>query len=197
MCVCVCVCVCVCACMHVIYGHIFCLFSTKVSIDSGHAKEKVCVKSSNIMHQVNSRRVDPHIKFLDDANATPSSSFEHTPTPVLQRLYVSPSFAMLPAIKDFLPIDLIYSSCACISLQILIAFPPNPIYMFLAPRAITDSPSSEHYYLLCPIRRMGHASTYVICCLLVSTALIFKRLHRCAIISHDLHQNGGQRGVLF
>ena len=45
----------------------------------------------------------PRVKFLDDANATHSSSFEHTPTPVLCRLYSSASFAKLQAIEYLLP----------------------------------------------------------------------------------------------
>ena len=58
------------------------------------------------MHQVPSRGVDPSVKFLDDANATHSSSFEHTPTPVLCRLYASPSFAKLRAIEYLFPTKL-------------------------------------------------------------------------------------------
>ena len=45
----------------------------------------------------------PRVKFLDDANATHSSSFEHTLTPVLCRPYASPSFAKLRAIEYLFP----------------------------------------------------------------------------------------------
>ena len=54
------------------------------------------------MHRVPSRGVNPHVKFLDDANATHSSSFEHTPTPALCRQYASSSFAKLRAIEYLL-----------------------------------------------------------------------------------------------
>ena len=58
------------------------------------------------MHRVPSRGVDLRVKFLDDANATHSGSFEHTPTPVLCRLYASSSFAKLRAIEYLLPTKL-------------------------------------------------------------------------------------------
>ena len=54
---------------------------------------------------VPSRGTDPWVKFLDDANATPSSSFEHTPTPVLCRLYVLLPSATLPAIEHSMLIE--------------------------------------------------------------------------------------------
>ena len=78
------------------------------------------------MHWVPSRGVDSRVKFLDDANATHCTSFEHTPAPVLCRLYVSSFFAKLRAILG----DETYSSSAFVSLQILIAFAPNPTYTF-------------------------------------------------------------------
>ena len=52
-------------------------------------------------------RARPRVKFLDDANATHSSSFEHTPTPVLCRLYALSSFAKIRAIEYLLPTKLI------------------------------------------------------------------------------------------
>ena len=55
---------------------------------------------------VSSRGFDPCVKFVDDANATHSSLFEHTTTPVLCRLYVSLSFVKLRAIEYFLPMEL-------------------------------------------------------------------------------------------
>ena len=58
------------------------------------------------MHKGPSQGVDPSIKFLDDANATHSSSFQHTPTPVLCRLYATSSFPKLPAIEYVLPTKL-------------------------------------------------------------------------------------------
>ena len=58
------------------------------------------------MHKVPSQGVDPSIKFLDDANATHSSSFQHTPTPVLCRLYATSSFPKLQAIEYLLPTKL-------------------------------------------------------------------------------------------
>ena len=58
------------------------------------------------MHRVPSQGVDLRVKFLDDANATHSSSFEHTPTPVLCRLDASSSFAKLRAIEYLLPTKL-------------------------------------------------------------------------------------------
>ena len=51
-------------------------------------------------------RPPPRVKFLSDASATHSSSFEHTPTPVLCRLYASSSFAKLRAIEYLLPMKL-------------------------------------------------------------------------------------------
>ena len=87
-----------------------------------------------VMHRVPSRGVDPRVKFLDDANATHSSSFERTPTPVLCKRYASSSFAKLRAIEYLLP-DETYSSSAFVSLQILIAFAPNPTYTFSAASA--------------------------------------------------------------
>ena len=74
------------------------------------------------------------IKFLNDANATHFSSFKHTPTPVLHRLYVSLSIAKLQAIEYFLQSEPIrIHSSAFISLQILIAFATNPTYAFSVP----------------------------------------------------------------
>ena len=69
------------------------------------------------MHRVSSRGIDPRVKFLDDANATHCSSFEHTPAPVPCRPYASSSFAKLRAIEYLF--DETYSSIACVSLQIL------------------------------------------------------------------------------
>ena len=86
------------------------------------------------MHLVLSRGVDPRLKFLDDANATHSSLFEHTPTPVPCRTYATSSFAKLRAIEYLSPTKLNYSSIAFVSLQILIAFAPNPTYMFCSKR---------------------------------------------------------------
>ncbi len=59
-----------------------------------------------ITHRVPFRGVDPRVKFLDDASATHSSLFEHTPTPVLCRLYASSPFAKLRAIEYLLPTKL-------------------------------------------------------------------------------------------
>ena len=59
-----------------------------------------------VMHRVPFQGIDPHLKFLDDANATHSSLFEHTPTPVLCRLYASSSFAKLRAIEYLSPTKL-------------------------------------------------------------------------------------------
>ena len=58
------------------------------------------------MHKVPSQGIDPSIKFLDDANTTHSSSFQHTPTPVLCRLYATSSFPKLQAIEYLLPTKL-------------------------------------------------------------------------------------------
>ena len=58
------------------------------------------------LHRVPSRGVDSRVKFLDDANATHSSSFEHTPAPVVCRPYASSSFAKLRAIEYILPTKL-------------------------------------------------------------------------------------------
>ena len=63
------------------------------------------------MHKVPSQGVDPSIKFLDDANATHSSSFQHTPTPVLCRLYATSSFPKLQAIEYLLPTKLTQGIC--------------------------------------------------------------------------------------
>ena len=77
------------------------------------------------MHKVPSQGVDPSIKFLDDANATHSTSFQHTPTPVLCRLY---AVVILPkASSNRISLaDETYSSKTYVSLEILIAFAPNP-----------------------------------------------------------------------
>ena len=83
------------------------------------------------MHRVPSRGVDLRVKFINEANDTHSSSFEHTLAPVPCRLYASPSFAKLQAIEYLLPTKLT-SSSAFVSLQILIAFAPNPTYTFSA-----------------------------------------------------------------
>ena len=85
------------------------------------------------MHRVPSPGVDPRVKFLDDANAAHSSSFEHTPTPVLCR----PCIVVLrKASSNRISLaDETYSSSAFVSLQILIAFAPNPTYTFSAASA--------------------------------------------------------------
>ena len=49
---------------------------------------------------VPSRGTYPFVEFLDYANATPSSLFEYTPTPVPCRLYVSSPSTTLPAIEE-------------------------------------------------------------------------------------------------
>ena len=92
-------------------------------------------KIKKIMHRVPSRGVDPRVKFLDDANATHSGSFEHMPTPVLCRPYASSSFAKLNSSDRISLADETYSSSAFVSLQILIAFAPNPTYTFSAASA--------------------------------------------------------------
>ena len=73
---------------------------------SAHTGEGLRKKIKIIMHQVPSRGVNHSVKFLDDASATHSSSFEHMPTPVLSRLYASSSFANLRAIEYLLPTKL-------------------------------------------------------------------------------------------
>ena len=72
------------------------------------ARTGECLRKTitEMVHQVPSRGVDPCVKFLDDANATHSSSLEHTPTPVLCRLYATSSFAKLEAIEYLLPTKL-------------------------------------------------------------------------------------------
>ena len=85
------------------------------------------------MHRVPSRGINPGVKFLDDANATLSSSFEHTPTPVLCRLHASSSFAKLRAIEYLLPTKLTLLALSFLS-KFLIAFAPNPTYTFSAAR---------------------------------------------------------------
>ena len=95
-----------------------------------HTQGKVWVKNLINIHRVPSRGVDPRVKFLDDANATHSSSFEHTPTPVLCRLCI---VVLRKASSNRISLaDETYSSSAFVSLQILIAFALNPIYTFPA-----------------------------------------------------------------
>ena len=104
----VCVCVCVCVCVFAFGGHVFCLFATKIGTHTRHAQGKVCVKIFKKLCTRSSFEgsTSPRVKFLDDASATHSSSFEHTPTPVLCRLYASSSFAKLLAIEYLLPMKL-------------------------------------------------------------------------------------------
>ena len=124
----------VCVCVFTFGSHVFCPFATEIGMHARNAQEKVCVKKlKKIMHQVPFRGVDPCVKFFDNANATHSRSFEHTPTPVLSRLYATSSFAKLQAIEYLA--DETYSSSAFVSLQILIAFVPNPTYTFSAASA--------------------------------------------------------------
>ena len=93
-------------CVFAFGGYVFCPFATEIGTHTRHAQGKVCVKVLKITHPVPFRGVDPSVKFLDDANATHSSSFEHTPTSVLCRLYASTSFAKLRAIEYLLPTKL-------------------------------------------------------------------------------------------
>ncbi len=76
----------------------------------------------------------PPRKILDDANATHSGSFEHTPTPVLCRPYSSSSFAKLRAIEYLLPTKLTLLALSFLS-KFVIAFAPNPTYTFSAASA--------------------------------------------------------------
>ena len=109
------VCVCVCVCVFAFGGHVFCPFATEIGTHTRHAQGKVCVKKLKNLHRVPSRGVDPRVKFLDDANATHSSSFEHTPAPVLCRPYASLSFAKLRAIEYLLPTKLTLLSLSFLS----------------------------------------------------------------------------------
>ena len=69
-----------------------------------HAQRKVCVKQLKNNAPGLLSRDRP--TFLDDANATHCSSFEHTPPSVPCRLYASSSFAKLQAIEYLLPTKL-------------------------------------------------------------------------------------------
>ena len=122
---------CVCLCVFAIRGSVFCRFVTKISTLILGAEGKVRLKMYNI---IPSRGVDPRVKCFDDADATHSSLFQHTPAPFVCRLYGSLSFAKLRAIKYSLPMEH-YSYSAFVSLQILIAFAPNPTYTFSAASA--------------------------------------------------------------
>ena len=73
---------------------------------SEHTEKGLRKKFKKIMHRVPSRGIDTRVKFLDDANATHCSSFQHTPAPVLCRPYASSSFAKLRAIEYLLPTKL-------------------------------------------------------------------------------------------
>ena len=95
----VCVCVCVCS-------RLGATSFIRSQPKSARTEEGLRKKIKKIMHQVPSRGVDPRVKFLDDANATHSGSFEHTPTPVPCRPYASSSFAKLRAIEYLLPTKL-------------------------------------------------------------------------------------------
>ena len=66
-------------CMFAFGGHVFCPFATEIGTHTRHVQRKVCVKIKEITHRVPSRGIDPRVKFLDDANATHCSSFEHMP----------------------------------------------------------------------------------------------------------------------
>ena len=118
-CVCVCVvCVCVCGvCVCGVCGVCVCVVCVYVcsrlaatsfvrSQPKSARTEEGLRKNKKIMHRVPSRGIDPRVKFLDDANATHCSSFEHTPAPVPCRLYASSSFAKLRAIEYLLPTKL-------------------------------------------------------------------------------------------
>ena len=107
--------VCLCVCMFAFGGHVFCPFATEIGTHTRHAQRKVCVKYKKIMHRVPSRGIDSRVKFLDDANATHCSSFEHTPAPVPCRSYASLSFAKLRAIEYLLPTKLTLLSLAFLS----------------------------------------------------------------------------------
>ena len=103
--VCLCVCVCVCVCVHVrVWGpRLLFVRNRNRHAHSVRTGDGLCKKIKNITHRVPSRGVDPRVKFLDDAHATHSGSFEHTPAPVPCRSYASPSFAKLRAIEYLLP----------------------------------------------------------------------------------------------
>ena len=124
---------CVCVCVRNMRPCL-CPFTTEISTHTRHAKGNLRKKFKKIMHQVPSRGANPSIKFPDDANATHSTLFKHTLTPVLYRLYVSLSFRKASSNQIFLA-DGTYSSSAFVSLQILIAFAPNPTYTFSVPSA--------------------------------------------------------------
>ena len=108
----VCLSVCLCVCMYV---RVWRPRLLSVCNRNRHAQRKVCVKYKKIMHRVPSRGIDSRVKFLDDANATHSGSFEHTPAPVLCRPYASPSFAKLRAIEYLLPTKLTLLALAFLS----------------------------------------------------------------------------------
>ena len=121
-----------CVCVFAFGGHVFCSFATEIGTHTRRVQRKVCVKEliKNYAPGPLSRG-RPRVKFLDDANATHSSSFEHTPTPVLCRLYASSSFAS----NRISLADETYCSSTFVSLQIPIAFAPNPTYTFSAASA--------------------------------------------------------------
>ena len=109
--------VCLCVFVFAFGGHVFCLFATEISTHTRHAQRKVCVKELKKLCTESplERSTPPRVKFLDDANATHSDSFEHMPTPVLCRPYASPSFAKLRAIDYLLPTKLTLLSLAFLS----------------------------------------------------------------------------------
>ena len=99
-------CVCVCVCVRIWRPRLLSVHNRNWHAHPARTEEDLCKKILKITHRVPSRGVDPSAKFLDDANATHCTSFEHMPTPVLCRLYASSSFAKLPAIEYLLPTKL-------------------------------------------------------------------------------------------
>ena len=95
-----------CACVRVWRPRLLSVSNRNRHAHSALTGEGLHKKIKNMMHRVPSRGVDPRVKFLDDANAAHSSSFEHTPTPVLCRLDASSSFAKLRTIEYLLPTKL-------------------------------------------------------------------------------------------
>ena len=88
-----------CLCVRVWRRRLFSVCNRNWHAHSTRTGEGLRKKFKKIMHRVPCRGVNPRVTFLDDANDTHFSLFEHMPTPVLCRLYSSLFFAKPRAIE--------------------------------------------------------------------------------------------------
>ena len=124
-------------CVFAFGGHVFCPFATEIGTHTRHAQGKVCVKNlKNYAPGPLSRGRSPRKILLMTqtlhipvhSNTRPHQSCVDLCIAVLSK-----------ASSDRISLaDETYSSIACVSLQIQIAFAPNPTYTFSAASATRE-----------------------------------------------------------